>query len=322
MKPKPACVSILVSLLLGGGGASPASPEGPASPALSEALERALADGWGELRIEAECRVGGRLPRAEVFGNGVGIWNEERQFSLPREEVRSLLVVFRDEGFASMRPSYGGKKDPVIPEAQPPRLTCRVGLSLDGVSAQVVQLEGGRQSAELRRLAERILDECRAKGASGTGAVDLDDGLAKVASGALAPEVLQVLVSQRPEGRPSGDGARAWVLRVEGRAASILLPGERGPEPVERRLDDAEAASLARLLREDGIARLPANLYAEELTDIVVRVLRHETTIQARRFAGLTRATHGEAQVRFERILAALRDRRERWFGGSPEPRP
>lgn len=321
MKPVPARVIALVSLLLGSGFASPASAQGQSGRSLSEAVERALADGWGELQIEAECRVEGRLPRAEVFGDGVGIWNEEKQFRVPREEVRSLLVAFRDAGFTSMPPSYGGKNDPVSPKAQPPRLTCRVRLSLDGVSGQVVQLEGGRQSAELRRLAERILDECRAKGASGIGAVDLDDGLDKVANGVLAPEVLQVLVSQRPEGRPSGDGARGWVLRVEGRTASIVLSGE--PPPAEARLDHSEAASLARLLREGGIARLPPNLYAEELTDLVVRVLRHEKAIQARRFAGLTRTTHGEAQTRFERIVVALGDRRARWFGGrSPEPRP
>ena len=323
MKPKLACLSALLSLLLGSGSASPASPERQTSRSLAEALERALADGWGQLRMEAECRVEGRLPRAEVFGNGVGIWNEERQFRLPREAVRSLLVAFREAGFALMLPSYGGEGDSVTPDAQPPRLTCRVGLSLDGASRQVVQLQGGRQSAELRRLAERILDACRVKAAAGIGAVDLDEGLAKVATGVLAPEVLQVLVSRRPAGRPSADGAWGWVLRVAGRTASILGPGEPGPEPVEARLDDAEAAALARLLREEGVAGLPFNLYAEELTDLVVQVLGHEKKVQARRFAGMTRATHAEAQARFERILGTLGDCRERWFGHRPhEPQP
>ena len=314
VKPKLACMSALVSLLLGSGSPTLASPEEQTGRSLAEALERALASGWEELRIEAECRVDGRLPRAEVHGNGVAIWNEERQFVLSREEVRSLLAAFRDAGFASMRPSYGGKADPATPDAQPPRLTCRVGLVLDGASRQVVQLQGGRQSGELRRLAERILDACRVRSASGIGAAGLDDGLAKVANGALAPEVLQVLVSRRPEGRPSADGARGWVLRVEGRTASLLGPGDPGPEPVEARLDDAEAVALARLLREDGVADLPLNLYAEELTDLVVQVLGHEKTIQARRFSGVTRATHGEAQARFERILEALAACRDRWF--------
>ena len=313
-------VSTLVSVLLASGSGIPASPQRPAGRPLAAALERALADGWTELRIEAECRAEGRLPRAEVYGNGVAIWNAERQVMLSREEVRSLLVAIRDSGFATMRPRYGGKTDPATPDAQPPRLTCRVGLNLDGAAAQVVQLEGGRQSPELRRLAERILDECRAKAAGGTGAADLDDGLAKVEKGVLAPDVLRVLLSRRPEGRSSADGAQGWVLRVQGRTAS-LEPGPPGPESVEAQLDDADAAALARLLREEGVAGLPLNLYAEELIDLAVGVLGHEKTVQARRFAGLTRATHGQAQARFDRILEALGGCRERWFKRRPPER-
>src|SRR5262245_50538218 len=314
-RSKLACVGALVSLLLAGGGPSPAASEGPAGPSLAEALERALADGWTDLRIEAECRVEGRLLRAEVHGNGVAIWNQERQFILSRGEVQSLLVAVRDAGFPSMRPSYGGKSDPETPVVQAPRLTCRVGLSLDGAAGKVVQLDGGRQLSELRRLAERILDSCRSKAAGGIGAEDLADGLAKVEKGVLVPEVLRVVVSRRPERPSAAEGARGWVLRVEGRTASLLGPG---PEPLEARLGDADTAELARVLRENGVAGLPPNLYAEELTDLVVRVLGHEKSVQARRFTGLTRATHGEAQVRLERILEALVGCRERWFKGRP----
>jgi hypothetical protein len=309
---------VLLSLLLGSGRASPDSSVGHAGGGLAVALERAIADGWGVLWVEAECRIEGRLPRAEVFGSGVGIWNDERQFLLPRQEVRALLVALRDAGFASMRPSYGGKEDPVGEDAQPPRLTCRVSVSLDGISGQVVQLQGGRQSAELRRLAERILDSCRLKAAAGIGAVDLDDGLAKVASGVLAPEVLQVLVSRRPEGRPSAEPARGWTMRVAGGAVSMEKAGEPGLVPLEARLDDGEAVALARLLREGALAGLPINLYAEELTELVVRVLGHEKAVQARRFAGMSRDTHGDAQARFERVLKALDEWRQRWLAAHP----
>jgi hypothetical protein len=152
-------------------------------------------------------------------------------------------------------------------------------------------------------------------------ATDLGDGLAKVASGVLAPEVLHVLVSRRPEGGPSAHAARSWVLRVEGRTASIRGPGSEGGEVVEVALVDGEAAALAGLLRQEGVADLPQNLYAEELTDLVVRVLAHEKKVQARRFAGMTRATHGEAQERLDRILAALVERGERWLGAQPPAR-
>ncbi len=227
MSPKIACWSALVSLLLASGGArADLSPE---RPSLAGALDRALADGWNELEIEAECRVEGRLPRVEVYGNGVGIWNDERQFVLSRTEVRELLAAVRDAGFASMRPSYGGKHDPAREDAQAPRLTCRASVRLDGASGEAVQLEGGRQFAELRRLAETILDACREKAAAGTGAADLDDGLAKVASGILAPEVLQVLVSRQPEGRSSTDPARVLTMRVAGRTLSCRGRRRRRP---------------------------------------------------------------------------------------------
>lgn len=294
---------------------------GPPAPSVTEALERALSDGWRRLRIEAECRVEGRMARVEVFENGVAIWNDERQLTLSREEVRSLLLAFREAGFAGLRPSYGGKTDPAPSEKQPPRLTCRVALSLDGARRQVVQLQGGRQSDELRGLADRILDACRGKAVAGIGAADLEDGLAKVASGALAPEVLQVLVSRRPEPRPGTDGARGWVLRVEGRIASLEGESVRGPEPAEVRLDDGDLTSLARLALEGGVAELPINLYAEEYTDLVVKVLDREKRVQARRFAGMTRTTHGEAQGRFDRILEALGDRRQRWLAAAQPSR-
>jgi hypothetical protein len=233
--------------------------------------------------------------------------------------VRFQLLAFREAGFAAMRASYGGKRDPVTPEKQAPRLTCRVGLSLDGATGQVVQLQGGRQSEELRRLAERILDACRGPAVAGIGAADLHDALAKVAAGVLAPEVLRVLVSRRLETRPGAEGARGWVLRVEGRTAS-LQSQDPGRELAEVRLDEGEPPALARLLREGGVADLPINLYAEEITDLVVKVLDRERRVQARRFAGMTRTTHAGAQERFDRILEALGDRRQRWFARERPP--
>ncbi len=72
--------------------------------------------------------------------------------------------------------------------------------------------------------------------------------------------------------------------------------GGRGPGPTPAR----------------GHPGLPANLHAEELTDLVVRVLGHEKAVQARRFAGMSRATHADAQVRFDQLLRAL----EQWRQG------
>ncbi|HEY6549197.1 MAG TPA: hypothetical protein VI589_14875 [Vicinamibacteria bacterium] len=305
---KSAARAVLLFLSLAGNGAGQPPP-------LAEALERALAQGWQQLRIQAECRVESRMPSVLIFGNGVGIWNDQKQFTLPQEKLKGLLVALRDEGFAGMRPSYGGKYDPVTAEQQPPRLTCRVELSLDGATAQVVQLQGGRQSEALRRLAGRILDECSGPAAAGIGAESLEDGLAKIESGTLAPEALELLLSRRPEARPGLENARGWVLRVAGRTATLEGgPSASAQEPLAVPLDSGELAALARLLREGGVADLPINLYAEEYTDLVVEVLDRERRVQARRFAGMTPTTHAAQQVKFDRILEALAGRRERWF--------
>jgi hypothetical protein len=51
---------------------------------------------------------------------------------------------------------------------------------------------------------------------------------------------------------------------------------------------------------------LPANLWARDYTDLTLRVLDHRRSLQARQFAGMTPTSKGEAQSRFDRIVAAL----------------
>ncbi len=58
-----------------------------------------------------------------------------------------------------------------------------------------------------------------------------------------------------------------------------------------------------------GFQDLPGNLFAEgSYIDVTIRVLDRHKRIQARAFAGMTRATQGDRQKRFEAVLAAIEE--------------
>lgn len=279
----------------------------PSSRPMAEALKRALAEGWQTLHIEAECQTDGRLLAVEIFGNGVGLWNEKAQFQLTPFDVRTHLAAFRDSGFAAWPESFGGKRDPSERKNQSPQVICRVGLEIEAAAKHVVQLRYGEQSDRLRRLAGRILDASREPARTGIRADDLQDGLAKIASGVLAPEAFQIIVNRRGGLTKRAVGGESWLLRADGRQVSTRLRTRKGsPGPRRLALDAEHLAKLANLVREVGVAELPLNLYAEQYTDVLVRVLNRRVQIQARRFDGMTATTHGEAQARFDKLFERL----------------
>jgi hypothetical protein len=319
---------VLGSVLgLAAAGAAPAaSPAGPAAGRaglpggeeevvdLAGALERALADGWHELHILTQCQDGRSLPTAEIFGTGTAIWNGEAQFRLPRGVISAQLTTISESGFVGWPSSFGGKRDPAPTTSQPPRVTCRVRLDLDGHRKQVVQFHYGDQSPELVALARRILDSCRGPAQSGVRARSLDDGLAKVATGELDPVTLRVIVNRRGSLSPREEAGEAWLLRIEhGEVTTRGHSRERGyGEPAVLPLDREALADLMTALREVHLADLPPNLYAEQYTDVTVSVLDHRAQIQARRFEGMTPATHGEKQKSFDRLLKVIETLRAR----------
>lgn len=269
------------------------------SAAVAEALERALTTGWRELRVVDECRTDAGWTSVEVFGNGVAIWNGSSQFQLTPAEIRACLEAFREVGFAGMTEQLGLEEaDSVL------QVVCRVRLELDGVSKEVVQLQRGEQSAELRKLAERLLEISEEPARGGVTAADLDDGLAKIAAGELAAETLELMLHRKPAD-PEAEG---WLLRVEGLTASTreLRRGEGYDDPIVLELRPEELAELAGFLAEQKVGELPDNLYAEHYTDLVARVLSRRRSIQARQFAGLTPERHGELQKRFDRLFEEL----------------
>lgn len=305
-------------------------PDPELARAVDGALERLLAGGGREgLRILAECGDDGALSETVIYGSGVGVWNRSRQFALAPERVTALLERFRATGFAHFQELYGTieQEIPTPGDAPAPspergaaalRVVCRVAFTADGITKQSSQLAKGPRSEELRALAERILAVGREAGASGVAAESLDDGLGKIASGTLAPEVLRLLVHRKPGTAPGDHETEGFLLRLEGGRATAQRFTARGAsaggygEPRVLDLADREVVRLAGILAEGRVGELPVNLYAPYYTDVTAQVLDRKTQIQARRFRGMTPRTHGEAQRRFDRAyqeLAALAER-------------
>lgn len=300
-----------------GGGGEPATGGDPLSRALDTALERRS---WDDLRLESECQDdAGRLRSVTLFGSGVGIWNRARQFPLERERLLGLLEELRRAGFGAMREAHGGKDDPEpgAPAAWGLEMICRVRLALDGVEKQSYQLSEGRQDAGLKKLAEQILSVGEELGPSGLAASSLEDGLARIARGELAPEALTLQLQRQPDDPSSREGG--WILRVEhGKAQISFHDLDTGwTDPRQVRLSREETAGLARQLAEVRPEDLPANLYSSWYEDLEIRVLNQKKSLQARRFAHLTPETHGEKQKRFDQLVAVLENLEKRVAGAT-----
>ncbi|MCP4201213.1 MAG: hypothetical protein GY769_04685 [bacterium] len=274
---------------------------------IGAALDAALAKGWNNLHLLVECQGADGMERVEVFSSGVATWGGDRQFELSQEALLGLLGKIRESRFADLEEFYGGP-DPVRVKQQGVRIPCRVRLEIDGIAKQVAQRLEGEQSEVLKRLALEILDLCRQPGLAGVSIASLSAGLDRLARGELRPEALRLLVHRKPEPRSADGDVKGWLLKIVGRWATIqsFTPGTGYGVPVRRQLGDEELAAILGRLLEEGFESLPSNLYSEHYTDISVEILGRDKRVQARRFAGMTRKTHGREQERFDRILAKL----------------
>ena len=299
-----ATLGALMSLGLAAGGRESRDEE------LEAALRRALEGSFRSLEIQAECLTEAGFHSVSLSGEGILVWNRTTQSVVPEGAVRAQLESFRDLRFTALQDRYGGKGDPGG-VAQPPRILCRVRLDIDGIEKEVLQFQGGRQSEELRRLAERTFDLARPYGEKGVEARDLADGLSKISTGELRPEALVVTVQRR-------QGSEGWLLRIEGLTARLQPLPYGGPEePLSLKLEASELRELSRRLAEHRVSELPGNLYAEQYTDVAVSVLGREKRVQARAFGRLTPTSLGEQQVRFDAILADLLELRDRLVAAS-----
>jgi hypothetical protein len=283
----------LMALLMGG--APPAQP--PATRAGLDGVLRDLAGGrlpLEDVRLETQCLEEGRFLHATVHGNGVAVWNDERQSTLTTGQVITLVKAFDREGFARMPPSFGEDERDHVRMAV--KMTCRVRFSGKGITKDVIQLDKGEQSVALKRLARGILDATRMATRDAPGIGSLDKGLAAVAVGRVAVETLRIRL------RVGAGNSRGWLLRIDGR--DLEVEPDAGSKTV-RRLEEPVVRDLARVFRENAFATLPTNISAADYVDVSVAVLGEEHAVQARQFAGSS-IPDSATRERFDRVIAPL----------------
>ena len=278
-----------------------------------------------DVEMEVWWRREGGIVSSRISGDGIGIWNDEVQFTLSNDAVLLLLSGMQKAGFGDMQKLYGGaKKTPSEEEkkvqqetrdhdaAKPPRrprpnLRGAIRVRVGTLTKRVAQLMGGEQFATLATLAGSILDVSDRAAKDGVRGTTFADALEKLSTGTLAPESLRVTVQRKADKPGPGAEDGSWILRVEGRRVVDQVIGGK-PQPLPRLLvlSPAEFQSLARLLASSDPAAWPKNPYAPQYTDLNIRVLKNRRSLAGRRYLGVTPTSHGAAQGSFDASYAAF----------------
>jgi hypothetical protein len=139
-------------------------------------------------------------------------------------------------------------------------------------------------------------------------AESLKEGLEKLSRGVLVPETFRLILNRKPELRDQGGDGSGFLLRLEGLTATAktFTRGEGYGDTRALELDAEELKELASTLATVDPAGLPINLYASDYTDLTVEVLRFRKNVQARQFAGVEPATHGDSQKTFDQLYETL----------------
>jgi hypothetical protein len=290
---------------------------------LGAAIERRIAGtaSADDVRIDADWRRKSAIVACRVYGNGVGIWRDQTQFTLTHAEVLDLLRAIQAARFSAMEKTYGGEEGQEESEKQKEKekeketiylrgsVSVRVGSDLKRVG----QYMDGEQSKALATLAGKILAVSEKAAKTGVGATSLSDGLTKLGEGKLAPETLQVFAQNRADRPGEGHEDGNWVLRIDGRR--VLDRTSTDAKTSVRRLlilSEDDFRKLAEALRDADPQGLPRNLYASQMVNVEIRLLAGRANLSARQYAGKTAETLGEKQVAFDRLYAALRALHER----------
>lgn len=251
-----------------------------------------------DVRIASECLLDSGRKSIQLYGSGIGIWSESTQFRVDDNRLVTVLRAFDRHGFLSMPESYGGRFRKPPGRAQGLRVTCTVTLVLPAGERTVVQLEGGEQSPALKRLAIEIIEPFEEPARRGITVGSVEEGLAAVAQGRLAPEAFSLVAHFKPRDRTG------WLLEIQHSGLASRSFSERTGYGPPRRLASADD-QIRELARMMSAADLPSRLSLDDYTELQVRVLNRRAEILARVFAD--QPSPGEAdRAWFMKVRAEL----------------
>lgn len=307
--PKGICVAALLgALAVSPAFATPSEPEREAAPVKDEIgkpLEEVAAGKRdpGTLRIDVTWIEKNVRNSTTIFGNGVAIWNDRLQVRLSRAEVLSLARAAKKAGFGAMPSQLGEAGDK-------PKMIGKMAVSVAGKTKAVVQLTSEESFDALSDLASKTLAVVERHSKNGVAVSSLTDALAKLSTGALAPEVLRVTALRRPE-RP--DGGRGWLLQLDGGNVTAR-PYERGGFGGHKRLDlsDSDARSLIAALRAGDPEKIPSNLAGPDYMELRIEALSASRDILARRPPGPRLDAQDDREKAFARVMEVFARLEER----------
>jgi hypothetical protein len=258
---------------------------------LMAALEAAREDAGIPFRLRVDCTDRGRKRSLDVMRGFVAVWGNERQVILGDDDRDELLNALVDADFASFAPRYGETPKADRQEA-PLRISCLVRVVVQDLEKTSVQILDGDQSDRLLGLARRLLDRIEPLAAAGVTAASLEDGLAKLADGTLAPEVLNLRLLTLP----AADAGQ--IFRIDGGRMSKqrYAPGKAVGTERTGDLAPCQLQDIVSALRGARFWELPVNLHE-------VRVLSRRKTVIAR--PGFTPAS-AERQAAFAGLVTRL----------------
>ena len=287
---------------------------------LEQLLEKAKTDPatMKMARIEAEGRLGNDLFSLVLYGAGIGIVNNSRQFTVSAKTLTQAVELVLDSGFASMPDRFGmdeeeGEVREGVNETEkeekdrdnPRRILRMLTVAVGDQSKTVIQDDLGDISEPLSKAVTGLVALCQEPIKSAVTVPDLAEGLKRVAAGTLAPETLFVAVNA-PQIRSMAQAKdQGWAMAVEhgGIMAHTQTLQHGIGQPARRSLTADEARSLARMLLKYDAPKLPRNISSPGYCQLTVSVLGHQRTILVRPFAGVRPAEEPANAAKF----AALR---------------
>ncbi len=267
---------------------------------INAAIQSAIDDPAVPFELDTHCSDKQSRRALTVFRGTTAIWNGQTQILLGADDRRALLELLLASGFSEFDARYGEAKKADKQEA-PLRVSCRVHLTISGLTKSSLQEFMGEASPGLLDLAHALLDRVEPLSESGTTAVSLEDGLNKLADGVLLPEMLELRLLDLPD-----DAATAGViLRVSGGDISRqqYRPGKLVGDVVEDTIDECSMRNVVAALREAEVWNLPRNLKHAGTAELDVSVLGHRHNTQARTSYA---RVDGDLQSRFEQLLSRL----------------
>lgn len=292
-------------------------PEQRPDTRLEQLLQKAKTDPatMAMVRIEAEGRLGTDLFSLTLYGDGVGIANNSRQFTVPAKLLTQAIDLILDSGFATMPDRFGideeegEKREGEEKDSDNPRRILRMlTVTVGSQTKTVIQDDLGDISEPLSKAVTGLVALCQKPAQSALTVPDLSEGLKGVAAEKLAPEALFVAVNA-PQIRSMANAKdQGWALAVEhGEITAHTQSLKRGiGAPVRRRLSEEEAKALARMLLKHDAPKLPRNISSPGYCQLTVSVLGHQRTILVRPFAGARPASEPANAAKFSALREEL----------------